>query len=61
MLSWLKWMFTIERTHPKGVRTLSLKDLYKFFTYLRVFIFIGVPKCHFLQHLPDKVKLKLAS
>jgi len=31
------------------------------FTYLGVFIFVGVPKCRFLQPLTDKVKLKLAS
>ena len=31
------------------------------FTYLGVPIFVGVPKCRFLQPLADKVKLKLAS
>ena len=29
--------------------------------YLGVSIFVGAPKCQFLQHLTDKVKLKLAS
>jgi len=31
------------------------------FNYLGVSIFVGVPKCRFLQPLADKVKLKLAS
>jgi len=31
------------------------------FTYLGVSIFVGVPKCRFLQPLADKVKLNLAS
>jgi len=31
------------------------------FTYLEVPIFVGAPKCRFLQPLVDKVKLKLAS
>jgi len=31
------------------------------FTYLRVHIFVGAPKCRFLQSLANKVKLKLAS
>jgi len=31
------------------------------FNYLGVPIFIGAPKCQFLQPLADKVKLKLAS
>jgi len=31
------------------------------FTYLVVHIFVGVPRCRFLQSLADKVKLELAS
>jgi len=31
------------------------------FNYLRVSIFVGAPKCRFLQPLADSVKLKLAS
>jgi len=31
------------------------------FNYLGVYIFVGAPKCRFLQPLVDKVKLKLAS
>jgi len=31
------------------------------FNYLGVPIFVGAPKCRFLQPLADKVKLKLAS
>jgi len=31
------------------------------FNYLGLSIFVGVPKCRFLQPLADKVKLKLAS
>ena len=31
------------------------------FNYLGVSIFVGIPKCRFLQPLADKVKLKLAS
>jgi len=31
------------------------------FNYLGMPIFVGAPKCRFLQHLPNKVKLKLAS
>jgi len=31
------------------------------FNYLEVFIFVGAPKCRFLQPLTDKVKLKLTS
>ena len=31
------------------------------FNYLGVPIFVGAPKCRFLQPLTDKVKLKLAS
>jgi len=31
------------------------------FTYLRLSIFVGAPKCQFLQPLANKVKLKLAS
>jgi len=30
------------------------------FNYLGVSIFVGAPKCRFLQPLVDKVKLKLA-
>jgi len=31
------------------------------FNYLGVSIFVGARKCQFLQHLVDKVKLKLTS
>jgi len=31
------------------------------FNYLGVLTFVGAPKCRFLQHLTDKIKLKLAS
>jgi len=31
------------------------------FNYLGVFIFVGVPKCQYLQPFADKVKLKLTS
>jgi len=42
-------------------RLLSCGHWALLFSYLRVHIFIGVPKCRFLQPLVDKVKLKLTS
>jgi len=42
-------------------RILSCSHGFLPFNYLGMSIFVGVPKCRFVQSLADKVKLKLVS
>ena len=56
--------FTMDnsaRFVTKIQRILSCSHCCLPFTYLGVPIFIGAPKCRFLQPLTDKVKMKLTS
>jgi len=56
--------FTMDnsaRFVTKIQRILSCSHGCLLFNYLGVSIFVGAPKCRFLQPLADKFKLKLAS
>jgi len=54
-------MDNFARFITKIQRVLSCSHGCLSLNYLGVSIFVGAPKCQFLQHFTDKVKLKLAS